>query len=70
MTIDYYLKQAADKVTVEILDADDKTITTFTGTAGQPAGAAAGERPPAAAMTKRAAAVEARRQRASASRQG
>ena len=38
VAIDYYLKQAADKVTVEILGADDKTITTFTGTPGQPAG--------------------------------
>ena len=38
VTIDYYLKQAADKVTVEILDAQGKTITTFTGTPGQPAG--------------------------------
>ncbi len=70
VAIDYYLKQAADKVTVEILDAEDKTITTFTGTPGQPAGAAAGERPQAAATTKRAAAAEARRRRASASRQG
>jgi len=38
VTIDYYLKQAAEKVTVEILDAEGKTITTFTGTPGQPAG--------------------------------
>ena len=38
VAIDYYLKQAADKVTVEILGADDKTITTFTGTPGQPTG--------------------------------
>jgi hypothetical protein len=36
VTIDYYLKQPADKVTVEILDAGDQTITTFTGTPGQP----------------------------------
>jgi hypothetical protein len=38
VTIDYYLKQPADKVTVEILDAQDKTITSFTGAPGQPAG--------------------------------
>jgi photosystem II stability/assembly factor-like uncharacterized protein len=33
--IDYHLKQAADKVVVEILDAQGKTINTFTGTPGQ-----------------------------------
>ena len=38
VTIDYYLKQPADKVRIEILDSQDKTITTFTGTTGQPAG--------------------------------
>ena len=43
VTIDYYLKQAADKVTIEILDADDKAITTFTGTPG-PAGGRGGGR--------------------------
>jgi photosystem II stability/assembly factor-like uncharacterized protein len=32
LTIDYYLKQAADKVTIEILDAQAKSIVTFTGT--------------------------------------
>ena len=32
VAIDYYLKQAADKVTIEILDAQGKTIATFTGT--------------------------------------
>jgi photosystem II stability/assembly factor-like uncharacterized protein len=30
--IDYYLKQAAQKVTMEIVDADGKAIRTFTGT--------------------------------------
>ena len=43
VTIDYYLKQAADKVTVDILDAQGKTITTFTGTPGQPAGRGRGD---------------------------
>ncbi len=38
VTIDYYLKQAADKATVEILDARDEKIISFTGPAGQPAG--------------------------------
>jgi photosystem II stability/assembly factor-like uncharacterized protein len=32
VAIDYYLKQAADKVTIDILDAQGTTITTFTGT--------------------------------------
>ena len=45
VTIDYYLKQAADKVTLEILDAQSKTITTFTGTPGQPAGRGRGDAP-------------------------
>ena len=31
VSIDYYLKQAADKVTIEILDAQGQTIRTFTG---------------------------------------
>jgi len=38
VTIDYYLKQAADKVTVEILDGQGKPITTFHGTPGQSGG--------------------------------
>ncbi len=38
VTIDYYLKQAADKATLEILDARDEKIISFTGTTGQPAG--------------------------------
>ncbi len=38
LTIDYYLKQPAEKVTVEILDAADKTVRTFTGTPVQPGG--------------------------------
>jgi photosystem II stability/assembly factor-like uncharacterized protein len=33
VAIDYYLKQAADKVTLEILDAQGKSIKSFTGTA-------------------------------------
>jgi len=32
VSVDYYLKQAAQKVTVELLDADGKVIRTFTGT--------------------------------------
>ena len=32
VAVDYYLKQAADKVTIEILDAQGKSIKTFTGT--------------------------------------
>ena len=31
VTIDYYLKEPAEKVTVEILDAASKTVRTFTG---------------------------------------
>ena len=44
--IDYYLKQAADKVTIEILDAQGKVIKTFTGTPPQPADAAGAAAPP------------------------
>ena len=43
LTIDYYLKQPAEKVTVEILDAADKTVRTFTGTPYSLVDAAAGE---------------------------
>jgi photosystem II stability/assembly factor-like uncharacterized protein len=32
LAIDYYLKQAAQKVTMEVLDAQGKSIRTFTGT--------------------------------------
>jgi photosystem II stability/assembly factor-like uncharacterized protein len=32
VTIDYYLKDAADKVTIDILDGSGKVIRTFTGT--------------------------------------
>ncbi len=35
VAIDYYLAQAADKVTLDVLDAEGKTIRTFTGTAPQ-----------------------------------
>jgi hypothetical protein len=54
VAIDYYLKQAADKVTIEILDAQGKSIKSFTGTAeaaSAPAPAPTGEdffRPPPA----------------------
>ena len=46
VSIDYYLKDAADKATIEILDAKGQAIVTFTGTpkpAGAPAGRAAAE---------------------------
>ena len=33
VTIDYYLKQAADKVTIDILDAQGALVRSFTGTA-------------------------------------
>jgi photosystem II stability/assembly factor-like uncharacterized protein len=42
VAFDYYLKNAADKVTIDILDAQGKTIKTFTGTA---ADASAPQRP-------------------------
>jgi photosystem II stability/assembly factor-like uncharacterized protein len=38
VAIDYYLKQAAEKATIEIADSHGKTITTFTGTPKDPAG--------------------------------
>jgi photosystem II stability/assembly factor-like uncharacterized protein len=47
VAIDYYLKQPADTVTIEILDSQGKTIKTFTGT------------PPPAAQTTTAAAPSA-----------
>ena len=75
LTIDYYLKQPAEKVTVEILDAADKTVRTFTGTPVQPGGrggrgeaAAGGEAE--AQTTPRVAAAAARHRPASAWRQG
>jgi hypothetical protein len=54
VAIDYYLKQPADKVTIEILDAQGKSIKSFTGTAeaaNAPAPAPTGDdffRPPPA----------------------
>ena len=45
VAIDYYLKQAVDKLTIEILDAQGQVIQTFTGVPrgdARPAGAAAG----------------------------
>jgi photosystem II stability/assembly factor-like uncharacterized protein len=56
VAIDYYLKQSADTVTIEIIDAQGKTIRTFTGTPppaapATPAAAPSGEeffRPPPA----------------------
>jgi len=44
VAIDYYLKTAADKVTIDILDVDGKLIRSFTG-APAPAGAAAAALP-------------------------
>jgi photosystem II stability/assembly factor-like uncharacterized protein len=48
VAIDYYLKQPADKVTIEFLDAGGKLIRSFTGTppAAVPAGGAAPPPPP------------------------
>jgi hypothetical protein len=45
--VDYYLKEAAQKVTMEFLDAQGKTIRTFTGTPA-PAGEGAASAAPAA----------------------
>ena len=46
LTVDYFLKQPAERVTIEILDEPGKVIRTFTGTpAAEPA---AGAAPPAA----------------------
>ena len=48
VTIDYYLKEAADQATIDILDAKGQSIVTFTGTpkpAGAPAGRAAAAPP-------------------------
>jgi photosystem II stability/assembly factor-like uncharacterized protein len=45
VAIDYYLKAAADKITIELVDAQGKSIRTFTGTA-EAAKAPAPERPP------------------------
>jgi photosystem II stability/assembly factor-like uncharacterized protein len=61
VAIDYYLKQAADTVTIDILDAQGKTIKTFTGTPppaapATPAAAPSGEEfvraPPARVAVK------------------
>jgi hypothetical protein len=42
VAIDYYLKQAAEKVSIEILDADNHVIATFTGSPQDPAGSGRG----------------------------
>ena len=44
VAIDYYLKDPAEKVTIEILDAQGKTITTFTGPPEPEAGGRSGGR--------------------------
>ena len=49
VAIDYYLKQAADKVTVEILDPQAKSIVTFTGTPPESGGREGRGAAPAAA---------------------
>ena len=36
VAVDYYLKQAADKVTIDFLDAQGKVVKSFTG--GPPVG--------------------------------
>jgi hypothetical protein len=46
VTVDYYLKQAAEKVTIEFLDAQGKTITTFSGSPKQPGARGRGETAP------------------------
>jgi photosystem II stability/assembly factor-like uncharacterized protein len=48
VAIDYYLKQAAETVTIEILDAQGKSIKSFTGTAPAATFVAAGAAPAAA----------------------
>ncbi len=46
VAIDYYLKSAADKVTIEILDGQGQSVRTFTGTGGAaPAAEGRGGRP-------------------------
>ena len=47
VTIDYYLKQPADKVTIDILDAQGNLVRTFTGTpdTGKPGPSRPGETP-------------------------
>jgi len=42
VAVDYYLKQAAEKVSIEILDAENQVIATFTGTPRDPAGSGRG----------------------------
>jgi photosystem II stability/assembly factor-like uncharacterized protein len=46
VAIDYYLKTAADKVTIELLDAHDAVIRTFSGTPPPSAGTPAAPAPP------------------------
>ena len=72
VAIDYYLKQAAGKVTIEILDAQGKTITTFMERRRAPAGRAeraAARRRPSPKKERRADAAAVRR-RVSSARQG
>ena len=42
VAVDYYLKQAAEKVSIEILDAENQVIATFSGTPKDPAGSGRG----------------------------
>ena len=42
LAVDYYLKQAADKVTIEILDPQGQVVNTFTGPATEGRGAGRG----------------------------
>ncbi|HEY7500491.1 MAG TPA: hypothetical protein VH740_18360 [Vicinamibacterales bacterium] len=46
VAIDYYLKQAADKATIEILDAGGKSIVTFSSDKNPPSGRGAGAAQP------------------------
>ena len=45
VAIDYYLKAAADKITIELLDAQGRSIRSFTGTPEAPKDASQAERP-------------------------
>jgi len=51
VAIDYYLKQAAEKVTIEILDGQGSVVRTFTGTADSGASKPAASGAPAASET-------------------
>ncbi len=70
VAIDYYLKTAADKVTIEILDATGQSIVTFTGPPAPQAADGGRRRRPTIPERKKAAAAAAVRRRESRSAQG